>query len=313
MEEGKVVDIGLHPNRFEPDTLEQTRRRAQRRTSTPSTSTPGTSKTRSTRPRATELVPVVTLREDDYARVKDAIHDLPGVLFSEDSQTLTRSRGFAQATLGSAGPASAEDIKSSDGEVIAGDIVGRTGLQKTFNTRLSGPGSVEVFAKGDATDDKGGKTKLTSLHAFEQKDGEDLETTLDVKTQNAADKAAATGKKPTAVVVIRPSDGHVLAVANHDPKGAAWDRALSGQYAPGSVFKIASGLALLESGVKPSDDIACPQTVTVGGKSSRTPRMKSSGRSASPRTSPTPATPPSCPRERRSVAMRWRTRPPSSA
>ncbi|WP_436327113.1 penicillin-binding transpeptidase domain-containing protein [Brevibacterium sp. FAM 27836] len=265
MEEGKVVDIGLHPNRLEPDTLGRLVDALNKDVDSLDLDA-GDLEDAVDEAEGNRLVPVVTLREDDYARVKDAIHDLPGVLFSEDSQTLTRSRGFAQATLGSAGPASAEDIKSSDGEVIAGDIVGRTGLQKTFNTRLSGPGSVEVFAKGDATDDKGGTTKLTSLHAFEQKDGEDVETTLDVKTQNAADKAAATGKKPTAVVVIRPSDGRVLAVANHDPKGAAWDRALSGQYAPGSVFKIASGLALLESGVKLSDDIACPQTVTVGGK-----------------------------------------------
>ena len=209
----------------------------------------------------------MTLREDDYKEVKSAIHDLPGILFTEDTQTLTRSRGFAQATLGSAGPASADDIEKSKGEIIAGDIVGRTGLQKTFNSRLAGPDSVEVFAKGDATDDKGGKTKLTSLHAFESKDGEDLETTLDVDIQAAADKAAATAKKPAAVVAIRPSDGHVLAVANHDPGGAAWDRALSGQYAPGSVFKIASGLALLDAGVSPDDDIDCPKTVNVGGKS----------------------------------------------
>src|SRR5699024_9705428 len=151
-----------------------------------------------------QLVPVVTLREDDYRRVKDAIHDLPGVLFSEGTQMLTRSRGFARATLGSVGQASAEDIKKSEGTIIAGDIIGRTGLQKTFNSRLSGPGSVEVFARGDATDDRGGETKLTSLHAFAQKDGEDLETTLDVKVQDAADQAAATAEKPTAVVVIRP-------------------------------------------------------------------------------------------------------------
>src|SRR5699024_42058 len=149
--------------------------------------------------------------------------------------------------------------------VIAGDIVGRTGLQKTFNARLSGPGSVEVFAKGDSSDDSG-TTKLTSLHSFEQKDGEDVETTLDATIQNAADEAAATAKKPAAVVAVRPSSGDVLAIANRDPDGAAWDRALTGQYAPGSVFKIASGLALSEAGVSPDDDIDCPKTVTVGGK-----------------------------------------------
>ena len=264
MEEGRVIDIGVHPNRLEPDTLD----------SLVSGLNSGVDsldldadelEDEVDEAEGNQLVSVVTLREDDYEDVKDSIHDLPGVLFSEDSQTLTRTRGFAQATLGSAGPASAEDIEKSQGGVIAGDIVGRTGLQKTFNARLSGPGSVEVFAKGDSSDDSG-KTKLTSLHSFEQKDGEDVETTLDVKIQNAADEAAATAKKPAAVVAIRPSSGDVLAVANHDPDGAAWDRGLTGQYAPGSVFKIASGLALSEAGVSPGDDIDCPKTVTVGGK-----------------------------------------------
>ena len=264
MEEGRVIDIGVHPNRLEPDTLD----------SLVSGLNSGVDsldldadelEDEVDEAEGDQLVSVVTLREDDYEDVKDSIHDLPGVLFSEDSQTLTRTRGFAQATLGSAGPASAEDIEKSQGGVIAGDIVGRTGLQKTFNARLSGPGSVEVFAKGDSSDDSG-KTKLTSLHSFEQKDGEDVETTLDVKIQNAADEAAATAKKPAAVVAIRPSSGDVLAVANHNPDGAAWDRALTGQYAPGSVFKIASGLALSEAGVSPGDDIDCPKTVTVGGK-----------------------------------------------
>ena len=264
MEEGRVIDIGVHPNRLEPDTLD----------SLVSGLNSGVDsldldadelEDEVDEAEGDQLVSVVTLREDDYEDVKDSIHDLPGVLFSEDSQTLTRTRGFAQATLGSAGPASAEDIEKSQGGVIAGDIVGRTGLQKTFNARLSGPGSVEVFAKGDSSDDSG-KTKLTSLHSFEQKDGEDVETTLDAEIQNAADEAAAAAENPAAVVAIRPSSGDVLAVANHDPDGAAWDRALTGQYAPGSVFKIASGLALSEAGVSPGDDIDCPKTVTVGGK-----------------------------------------------
>ncbi|MGO3024194.1 MAG: penicillin-binding transpeptidase domain-containing protein [Brevibacterium sp.] len=266
MAEGKVIDIGVHPNRLEPDTIG--RLVSGLNDGVDSLDLDAADLEKSVDDAAgNQLVPVVTLREDDYRSVKSAIHDLPGVLFSEDTQTLTRSRGFAQATLGSAGPASAEDIENSEGEIIAGDIVGRTGLQKTYDSRLSGPGSVEVFAKGDPTDDKGGKTKLTSLHAFESQDGEDLETTLDVDIQTAADDAAAAAKKPAAVVAIRPSDGQVLAVANHDPAGAAWDRALSGQYAPGSVFKIASGLALLDAGVKPDDDIDCPKTVNIGGKS----------------------------------------------
>lgn len=271
MDEGTVIDIGVHPSRLEPETLGELVKSLNAgvggldldaKTVEDQVDAAGDD----------QLVPVLTLREDDYRRVKDDIHDLPGVLFTEASRTLSRSKGFAQATLGSAGPVSAEDIETSKGETIAGDTIGRSGLQKAFDEQLAGPGSEEIFAKGDPDSKSGGgsgdhgDTKLTSLHSFEKQDGKDIETTLDVRIQDAADAAAATGKKPTALVAIRPRDGHILAVANHDPDGAAWDRALTGQYAPGSVFKIVSGLALLDAGITPGTTLVCPKTTTVDGK-----------------------------------------------
>lgn len=271
MDEGTVIDIGVHPSRLEPETLDELVKSLNAGVDGLDLD----AKELENQVDAAgddQLVPVLTLREDDYRQVKDDIHDLPGVLFTEASRTLSRSKGFAQATLGSAGPVSAEDIEKSKGATIAGDTIGRSGLQKAFDEQLAGPGSEEVFAKGDPDSRSDGKTgdhgdtKLVSLHSFEKQDGEDIETTLDVGIQDAADTAAATGKKPTALVAIRPSDGHILAVANHDPDGAAWDRALTGQYAPGSVFKIASGLALLDAGTTPAKKFDCPKTTTVDGK-----------------------------------------------
>lgn len=256
-EEGEVISIGVHPARLEPDTLSTLVDALNEGIDSLDLDADALEK-KVDAADADQQVPVVTLRKDDYTAVKKQIHDLPGVLFIEATQTLTRSKGFAQATLGSAGPASAEDIENSGGEIISGEIVGRSGLQKTFDEALRGPGSEEVFAAGEA--------KLSSLRAFEKKDGEDLETTLDVRIQDAADAAAATGKKPTAIVAIRPSDGHILAVANHDPEGSPWDRALTGQYSPGSVFKVASSLALLESGLNVGTKLDCPKTKTVDGK-----------------------------------------------
>ncbi|MCI4012090.1 penicillin-binding transpeptidase domain-containing protein [Brevibacterium sp. ZH18] len=262
MEEGTVIRIGVHPARLEPSTL-TTLTKALNSTIDSLDLDAGDIERKVDAANGDELVPVVTLREDDYTKVKKTIHDLPGVLFTEATQSLTRSKDFAQATLGSAGPASAEDIEKSDGAIIAGAIIGKSGLQKTFDTELSGEGSEEIFAKGGEK----GHEKLTSLNTFERVDGEDIETALNVSTQDAADRAAAKGSKPTAIVAIRPSDGHILAVANHDPEGSGWDRALTGQYAPGSVFKVASGLALLEQGVSAKTTLACPKTTTIDGKS----------------------------------------------
>ena len=259
MAEGKTIEIGVDPSRLEESTLGTLVPALNAKIDSLDLDTEDVEK-KVDAVDGDQLVPVITLREDDYRSVKSRIHDLPGVLFTEKTQSLTRSKGFAQATLGSAGPASAEEIEKSEGEKLEGEIVGRSGLQKAFDEKLRGPGSEEIFAKGD---------KLGSLHAFEPVDGEDITSTLNVDVQEAADKAAATGakgKKPTALVAIRPSDGHVLAVANHDPKGAGWDRALTGRYAPGSVFKVASSLALLDSGVDAKTMLDCPKTTTVDGK-----------------------------------------------
>ncbi|MDN5875937.1 MAG: cell division protein FtsI [Brevibacterium sp.] len=212
-----------------------------------------------------QFVPVITLRESDYSAVKEAIHSLPGTVFKTRTQPLSIKKGFAAATLGTAGAANAEEVEASAGELTGESVVGKSGLQKAFNEQLTGPANEEIFiaAAEDAAEDD---FEPVLVHEFPKRDGEDITTTLDVAVQEAADTAAATGKKPTALVAIRPSDGHVLAVANQDPDGAAWDRALTGQYAPGSVFKVASGMALLESGMDAKTTLGCPKTTTVEGK-----------------------------------------------
>ncbi|RBP67119.1 cell division protein FtsI/penicillin-binding protein 2 [Brevibacterium sanguinis] len=250
--DGTVIDVGVRPSGVEESTVKALEKELD---------IDGEALT--TRIDAAEpdhFVPVITLREDDYEAVKDAIHDLPGTVFATRTQPLNRTKGFAAATLGTAGRASAEDIEASGGELTPETIVGRSGLQKTFDEQLRGPANEQILATG-------GDGEPVLLHEFPGRDGEDLETTLDVTVQEAADAAAATARKPAALVAIRPSDGHIVAVANHDPDAAAWDRALTGQYPPGSVFKVASALAMLDSGISPSTMVDCPKTTTVDGKS----------------------------------------------
>ena len=47
---------------------------------------------------------------------------------------------------------------------------------------------------------------------------------------------------------------------------AGEDRALNGQYAPGTAFKMVSALAMLQNGIGLNDKIGCPQAVTIDGK-----------------------------------------------
>src|SRR5215208_7545037 len=108
-----------------------------------------------------------------------------------------------------------------------------------------------------------------SLHdalpiCFAGKDGEALETTIDPRAQEAAEAALAPLTKPAALVALQPSTGELLAVVNHPFDG--YNRALLGRYPPGSTFKVVTAGALLASGLRPSDPVACPKEAKVGGR-----------------------------------------------
>lgn len=263
--EGEVIDVGLQPSRL----TDAKATLAQLEKSLDIDPKELAKRVETADPDA--FVPVITLRKDDYELVKGAIRELPGTVFRSRTQPLARTKGFAAATLGSAGRAEPDEIAAEPDSLTAASYVGRSGLQMLYDGALRpGPG-LRILAEDAGSDAAGnpgaaGSGAAETLHTVTGTTGKDVRTTIDVAVQTAADEAAATAKKPSAIVAIRPSDGHVLAVANADPTGAAWDRALTGQYPPGSVFKIVSGAAMVDSGITPSTDLDCPKTTRVDGK-----------------------------------------------
>ena len=99
--------------------------------------------------------------------------------------------------------------------------------------------------------------------------GETLITTIDPAMQRAAEAALDASPKAStmtsALVAIEVSTGEVVAVAN-GPRGATVNFAMTGQYPPGSIFKIVSGYTVLRDALGPADPVDCPATVTVGGR-----------------------------------------------
>jgi hypothetical protein len=92
----------------------------------------------------------------------------------------------------------------------------------------------------------------------------DVKTTID-PTVEAAAKAAVQGHPDSSMVVIQPSTGDILAVANND---GANDFALTARVAPGSTNKIITSTALLTTGLvsSPSQPVECPPQVDADGE-----------------------------------------------
>lgn len=208
------------------------------------------------------FVEALVLREDDALEVLPAFREVPGALAVRDTLPLAPTREFAAALLGRVGPATAELVEASEGRIVAGDEVGLSGLQARYDDRLRGTPGTAVVARG--ADDR-----LRTLFEVPATDGTDLVTTLDPGLQQRAEDALATlGEQApaAALVAIRPSDGTVLASANGTGAAGA-DLAATGQYAPGSTFKVVSSLALLRSGLGVDDVVSCPATTVVDGRS----------------------------------------------
>ncbi len=208
----------------------------------------------------TDLISVITLREEDAAGVRAQLDAIPGVVLQDDELPLAPTRNFARALIGTTGPATAEIAAKSDGRITEGDLTGLSGLQASQDEALAGQAGLSIrLAPAD-----GSGREPAVLKDFPTKAGESITITLDPNVQAAADEVMANAPNPAALVAIRASTGDVLAVSNGPAGADGYNRAMVGKYPPGSTFKIASTLALLENGLTPETVVDCPATLVVG-------------------------------------------------
>ncbi|MEV0727222.1 penicillin-binding transpeptidase domain-containing protein [Polymorphospora sp. NPDC050346] len=211
------------------------------------------------------FVEVVTLRREAYDQIRGRIRDLPGTKFQESTRDLAPTRDFARALLGTVDAVTKEDMERDPDAYVLGDLVGHGGLQGRYEQRLRGTGGVAVTIVRKGPD---GTVAQTGTEVFrgEPKPGEPVRTTIDVRTQNAADAALAGETRRAALVAVRVTDGAILAAAN-GPGGGQENLAFTAQVPPGSGFKMVSALGLLDAGAVTLDQVvACPRNTTVDGR-----------------------------------------------
>ena len=147
---------------------------------------------------------------------------------------------------------------------------GKSGVERFYDPLLhsqSGGRQIEVDARG---------RQVRLLGIKEPQKGRDITLTLDARVQTAADEFLA-GRRG-AVVVIDLSNGDVLGLVSapsFDPQnirkylnttGASFlNRAVNGQFPPGSVFKVVVALAALQTKkTTPDTSFNCPGYYMLG-------------------------------------------------
>ncbi|MEW6491363.1 MAG: penicillin-binding protein 2 [Cyanobacteriota bacterium] len=168
---------------------------------------------------------------------------------------------LAAHVLGYTGELNDEELaKRKDEGYRIGDIVGQMGVEQAYENQLRGEWGgqqVEVDGAGQV---------LRVLGQKKAKSGKDVELTLDLKVQKAAE--AALGNRKGAIVALNPKNGAVLAMVSRptfDPNifstritSQTWkqlqgkgnpfvNRSLRG-FPPASTFKVVTATAGMESG-----------------------------------------------------------------
>ncbi|HVT69721.1 MAG TPA: penicillin-binding transpeptidase domain-containing protein, partial [Trebonia sp.] len=130
-------------------------------------------------------------------------------------------------------------------------------LMKSAPPGQGKPGLDVELQKADGTPVSGSQAVIVAPGNIQS-----LATTVSASAEAAAQQAVAMHKE-SSMVVIQPSTGKILAIANNDGQN---DFALTAAVAPGSTMKVITSTALFNAGVlSPSSPVACPKTFTVQG------------------------------------------------
>lgn len=242
--------------------------------------------------RASRTGQSVVLRENAPFAVMAAVEELserlPGVEVLVEPLRHYPHGNLAAHVLGYAGEINEAELETrAEAGYRPGDLIGRSGIERAYETQLRGQDGAEfvvVNAMGQRV------STLTEGPPRLPTAGRDLVLTLDYRIQRALEDAMADVERGAAVA-LDPRDGGVLAMVSRpafDPNefsvglsAERWremsegganpllNRTIQGAYPPASTFKIVSMLAALTSGLaRPETRLSpCYGSYMFGGRS----------------------------------------------
>src|SRR5205823_4665727 len=228
------------------------------------------------------------LTEAQQLAISERLPSLPGVSISRRPVRTYLYPMVVGHVIGFVGPIDQNELKSLKKLGYQPDeLVGKVGLEAGLESRLRGiDGWADVLV-----DARGMVVRTLAVHP--PTPGDSVYLSLDLKLELATANALAAGlrrdhKTAGASVVMDPRTGEVLAMVSipgydtnlfthgisqadytrllTDPNRPLLKRAIAGQYAPGSTFKMVTAVAGLQEGlITPSTLLNCPSYLTFGG------------------------------------------------
>lgn len=240
-------------------------------------------------------------------------HEFPGVEATQLTERSYPNGNLAAHLLGYVGEINEAELDDRKGDYRQGDSIGKSGVERSYEPFLRGePGltKLEVDAHGHV---------LQTLSERPPEQGSDVQLTIDLDIQRLTEESLVKGIEAAreavereakknfiapagAAVVLDPRDGSVVAMASFPTYNPAdfvngikpevfaalnqpeshfplTNRAIAGQYAPGSTFKLMTSIAGLKDGlIQPNTTVNDPGFLQVGNRTFQNAGRRAWGR-----------------------------------
>jgi penicillin-binding protein 2 len=210
---------------------------------------------------------------------------LPGLIVDVRPRRAYNYGHLASHLIGYLGEVDENELKQSkDAPYRMGALIGKYGVEYRWEADLRGVDGgrqIEVDVLG---------REIKPLRSVEPFPGNNLILTIDLELQKVAEEAFQ--NKNGALIAMDPNNGRILAMVSkpcflpdlftrsispeewkslmEDPHHPLQNRGIQGQYPPGSVFKIITAIAGLESGmISPNTQLTCTGTYPYGNRDFR--------------------------------------------
>ena len=218
-----------------------------------------------------ENVIVDDLNEESAHKLMEKIGDYPYLQVQTYSKRRYLEDSTASHSIGYVKKISEREYeKLKDEGYKARDIIGKEGVEAQYDKDLQGQSGSEYI-------------EVNALNKVQRKiekkqapiPGKDLHLTLDMELQKYMEEQFKEDGRAGSFIALNPKNGEILTMVSYptyslntfssqisydewdkiinDPRRPLSNKAIAGEYPPGSVFKVVSALAFMDNGIDPKE------------------------------------------------------------